>query len=376
MEIHGTYQDQFSGVIDVFNANFQNKGEIGASFAATVNGEFVVDIWGGHRDSDKRLSWERDTIVNVYSSTKTMTFLVALMLYDRGLLDLDAPVAKYWPDFAQNGKENVLVKHVLSHSAGLPGFENIKTVEELFDWEACVSDLAVQAPWWEPGTQCGYHAISQGYLIGEIVRRITGESIGQWFSKEVAAPLGADFYIGMPASEFGRAADLIPGPDRVDLSKLDQESFLARVLSIPVKGAIIHTDDWRSAEIPAANGYGNARSIAKVQSLVANGGTAFGKTLLSQEACRIAAELQMDSNDLVLGIPMRYCMGYAQVTERMPYSPSPHALFWAGAGGSFILVDMERKICCSYVMNKMGDTLIGDERAVGLIRSLYDSLSA
>ena len=178
IEIHGLCEDKFRAVKTAFAKNFKVDGDIGASFAATINGKFVVDIWGGFADKERSRPWEKDTIVNVYSTTKVMTIISALMLVDQGLLDLDAPVAKYWPEFAQNGKENLPVRNIFSHTSGLAGWEEKITPEVLFDWDKAVSLLAAQKPWWEPGTKSGYHAITHGYLLGELVRRITNKSLG------------------------------------------------------------------------------------------------------------------------------------------------------------------------------------------------------
>ena len=328
--VKGLCDEKFSQVRDEFETNFAEKGELGASFAATVGGEFVVDIYGGNLDAARMSPWEVDTIVNVYSSTKTMTFLVMLMLYDRGQVDLDAPVCSYWPEFSQNGKEHVLVKHLLSHTAGLPGFSGIKSTQELFDWNRCVQDLEGQSPWWEPGTKAGYHALTQGYLIGELLKRITGDTLGSYFRREFAEPLDADFHIGLDPVNFLRTGQLFPPTGNDEAFEIDPESYLARVLNIPVKGDVIHTPEWRPAEIPAANGHGNARSITKIQSILANLGQVSGRTFLSKQACCKAAEIQFEGVDQVLGLPIVYCMGYAKVTDTLPFAPSLTALFWAG----------------------------------------------
>ncbi|MFQ5697389.1 MAG: serine hydrolase domain-containing protein, partial [Myxococcota bacterium] len=194
MDVQGVCKAGFEGVRDAFVANFERGAESGASVAITRDGELVVDLWAGDAGPDGG-PWQRDTIVNVYSTTKTMTALCVLILADRGDVDLDAPVARYWPEFARNGKSGVLVRHLMSHSAGLSGFEPpLRSPEELYDWNGIVSRLAAQAPWWEPGSQSGYHAVTQGYLLGEVVRRVSGRSLGTFFREEVAAPLGADFY--------------------------------------------------------------------------------------------------------------------------------------------------------------------------------------
>src|SRR5664279_3266470 len=208
----GLAQERYAPVRAAFEANLASGADLGASFCATLEGETVVDLWGGFADEARTRPWVRDTIVNVYSTTKTMTALTALLIADRGLLDFDAPVARYWPEFAANGKANVKVSHLMSHSSGLSGWKEPVTKETLYDWEKATSLLAAQAPYWEPGTAPGYHALTQGYLVGEVIRRITGKSLGTVFREEIAEPLGADFHIGLPASEDSRVADLIQPP--------------------------------------------------------------------------------------------------------------------------------------------------------------------
>ena len=210
--VGGFVAERFPAVREAFEQNLSSGADVGASFAATKGGELVVDIWGGWADEAKTRPWEKDTVVNVYSTTKTMTALTALLVADRGELDFTAPVAKYWPEFAANGKADIKVSHLMSHSSGLAGWEEKVTLEDMYDWEKVTALLAAQAPWWEPGTASGYHAISQGYLVGEVIRRITGRTVGTVFREEIAEPLGADFWIGLPASEDGRVAELIPPP--------------------------------------------------------------------------------------------------------------------------------------------------------------------
>src|SRR3954471_6037987 len=210
-DIEGTYDELFTAVPSAL-AGLLDDGDAGASVAVFVDGEPVVDVWGGSADADRTIPWQRDTITNVWSVTKTMTALCALILADRGELDLSAPVARYWPEFAAAGKEAVLVRHLLAHTAGLPDWDG--PVEELYDWPAATARLAGQAPQWEPGSAAGYHSLTQGFLVGEVVRRITGRSLGEFFAQEVAAPLGADFRIGLPAEDDSRVAPTVPPPSR------------------------------------------------------------------------------------------------------------------------------------------------------------------
>src|SRR5947209_3604933 len=258
--IGGDYAQPFAGVAETLARNLDEGADIGASVAVALDGELVVDIWG-HTDASRTTPWERDTIVNVFSTTKTMTALCLLMLADRGELDLHAPVVRYWPEFGQAGKERVEVRHLLGHTAGLAGWQEQLAVESLADWELCVSLLAAQAPWWDPGTASGYHAVTQGYLVGEVVRRVTGQTLGQFFNQELADPLGADFHIGLPAHADSRAVALIAPPptdlERVGLPKMG----LRTLVNPPVTGEVTRQQWWRRAEIPAANGHGNARSV-------------------------------------------------------------------------------------------------------------------
>lgn len=375
MQISGHCDEKFSQVRAAFEQNFTERGDIGACFAVTLEGEYVVDLWGGHQDAARAKPWQEDTIINVYSSTKTMTFLVALMLADRGELDLDAPVARHWPEFAANGKDNVAVKNLLSHSAGLPGFSRPMSPAELYDWDLCCADLAAQAPWWEPGTASGYHAITQGYLIGEVVRRITGKTIGEFFKSDVADMVGADFQIGVDPADFSRIADLVAAPEVAPFLEASADTIPGRVFAgLDISPATTGSSGWRQAEIPAANGHGNARSLVRAQTAMANEGRAFGVELLSTAGCSKALEPQTDGADLVLGLPVRFAMGYALPTPDIPISPNPNTLWWGGAGGSTIVVDTDAHLCFSYVMNQMSNEIVGDPRGGSLAQAVYASL--
>ena len=378
MEVHGFCDERFAPVRDAFERNFEEHGDVGATFAATVEGEFVVDLWAGHADLARTRPWEQDTIVNVYSTTKTMSFLCGLLLADRGQLDFHAKVTDYWPEYGRNGKEHTEVRHFFSHSAGLPGFDPYLTsAEQLYDWQGCIDNLVAQAPWWEPGSESGYHAITQGYLIGELVRRIDGRTLGTYFREEIAEPLGADFHIGMPASEFPRVAEMIPDTSPVDpaFGEPDPDSITGRVFaSAAADTDAVNTPGWRQAELPAAGGHGNARAVVRAQTPVANGGSAFGVDLLSRDGCRAIQEEQTDGPDAVLMMPVKFGMGYAFPNEMMPMSPNERAMFWGGAGGSTIVVDQDAHVCLSYVMNQMKNALLGDQRGGSLGRAFYEAL--
>jgi CubicO group peptidase (beta-lactamase class C family) len=364
-EVQGSWDPQYEGVAATLAASLEAGSDVGASVAVMVGGEPVVDIWGGFADPARTRPWEADTITNVWSTTKTMTFLCALMLADRGELDFHAPVARYWPEFAAAGKAQVEVRHVMGHTAGLPGWEEPLEAEGLADWELCTSRLAAQEPWWEPGTASGYHAVTQGYLIGELVRRITGTSIGAWFASEVAGPLGADFQIGLPEADDARVSPVIPPPP-VDFGTLDVASLAVRVFSNPpIDATLAHQEWWRRAEIPAANGHGNARSVATIQSIIAGRGAARGTRLLSEAGCRPIFEEQANGTDLVLGQPARFGMGYGLGNELVPLGPG--ACYWGGYGGSLIVMDQETDLTVAYMMNRMETGLTGDIRGASIV---------
>jgi CubicO group peptidase (beta-lactamase class C family) len=365
----------FEPVRDAFVRNFEQGLELGASAAVTLDGEPVVDLWAGDADLTGA-PWERDTIVNVYSTTKTMAAACVLLLADRGQLDLDAPVAQYWPEFAQAGKEGVRVSHVMSHSAGLSGFDPpLEKAEELYDWEGIVGRLERQSPWWEPGTASGYHAVTQGYLQGEIVRRVTGRSIGTFFREEIATPLGADFHIGIDPAAEPRRGRLQPSSEELGAGQ-DPKSIGARTMrSCPLAAEDSYTEEWARAEIPAAGGTGNARSVARVHSALACGGSVDGVRLMGSETVERVLEVQTDGTDLVLGQPLRFGMGFGLSLGGVPISPNERAFFWGGWGGSLAIIDLDARVSIAYVMNRMQGTTTGDVRAGSIVMAAYRSLA-
>ncbi len=375
VEIHGSCGERFAKVKDAFAANFEQGLEVGASFAAMLDGEMVVDIWAGFADEAKTRPWERDTIVNVYSTTKTMAALCTLMLVDRGDVELDAPVARYWPEFAQSGKQDVPVRCLLSHTSGLAGWDEPISADVLYDWDRAVGLLAAQKPAWEPGSQSGYHALTHGYLLGEVVRRVTGRSMGTFFRQEVAEPLGADFHIGLPLEHERRVAELIPPPDGALGEGLEEDSIAYRVLSNPQLSALeSRTREWRAAEIPAANGHGNARAVARIMGALACGGELDNIRLLGPATLEKTIEEQSYGRDLVLEMPVRFGLGFGLQSAEVPIGPNPRTFFWGGWGGSLAVVDLDARLSFSYVMNKMGSGTMGDLRAFVPTQALFDSL--
>jgi CubicO group peptidase (beta-lactamase class C family) len=390
-EIHGECDPRFEAVRTAFRVNFDGGQEQGAAVAVTLDGAPVVDLWAGRADGrgpgdtdDTDGSgaggrpWERDTIVNVWSTTKTMAATCLLMLADRGELDLDSPVAGYWPEFAAHGKGGVTAAHVLGHTAGLPGW--VPGIEPglLVDHDGTTAALIDQPTWWEPGTASGYHAVSQGFLENEIVRRVTGRTLGTYFREEVAEPLGADFHIGLPESEEGRVAEMVaPGPGGMaDASAgLDPTGVAARaLLSCPLTGSEPNTRAWRAAEIPAAGGTGNARAVARVHSALANGGSVDGIELLSADGVERIFVEQCHQVDQVLGMQMRLGTGFGLMSDLVPLSPNPRSCFWGGWGGSLAVIDMDARMSVAYIMNRMAGGLVGDLRGALLVMAAYQSL--
>ena len=373
--VQGLVGERFAPVREQFERQIASGEDIGASYCATLEGETVVDLWGGHADPARTRPWVKDTIVNVYSTTKTMTALTALLVADRGGLDFDAPVAKYWPEFAANGKSQVKVSHLMSHSAGLSGWKEPIKPDDLYDWEKVTSLLAAQAPFWAPGSACGYHAVTQGYLVGEVVRRVTGKTLGAVFREEIAGPMGADFHIGLPASEDARVAELLAPPPGTGISDGNQSDLIRNMSSNPgIDVAATRTRAWRGAEIPAAGGTGNARSVAEIHTILANGGVAKGRRYLSEAGCRKALEFQIGGVDMILGLPVRYGIGFGLSGGRIPF-PNPNTIYWGGYGGSLAIIDMDARTTFAYAMNRMAGTTVGDVRAFSLAMAMWQALA-
>jgi CubicO group peptidase (beta-lactamase class C family) len=362
-DIQGSYDDLFAAVPTAL-AGLLDGGDVGASVAVFVDGEPVVDVWGGFVDAERTIRWRPNTITNVWSVTKTMTALCALILADRGDLGLDAPVSRYWPEFARAGKEKVLVRHLLAHTAGLPDWNG--PIDELYDWPSATARLAAQAPQWEPGTAAGYHSVTQGFLVGEVVRRVTGRSLGEFFAEEVAGPLGADFRIGLPAEDDNRVALTVPPPSEdEDYAASAASSSAAATRGTPVRVRDGNSVAWRRAEIPAGNGFGNARSLALVQSVMACGGAARGVRLLSQAGCDRARQEQFSGEDRILGMPVRWGLGYGLFGGTFG---------WGGWGGSLVIIDPVNRTTVAYVTNQMREPA-DDNRGLELVMATYDGLT-
>ncbi|MGH1561293.1 serine hydrolase domain-containing protein [Mumia sp. DW29H23] len=378
-EIHGTFDDRFQPLVDELARRVDVGDEVGASLAVVQDGRMVVDVWAGHADAERTTPWREDTVTNVWSCTKTVTALAALVLHDRGLIDVHEKVATYWPEFAARGKGGVEVRHLLSHTSGVPALEQPAVAEDLYDAEAAAARFASQEPWWEPGTASGYHAINYGHLVGEVVRRVTGQSLKEFVAAEIAGPVGADFTIGLPLEAYDRVSAIVP-PTAFEMPPGIEPGPLAlRTLGgPPLHATFALTDAWRAADIGGANGHGNARSLARIQSALSHDGVAIGgHKLLSPETIDLVFDEQATGPDLVLGAPLRWGIGYALVDPAtQAYLPQGRICHWGGWGGSYVVNDLDRRLTATYVMNRMGNGLLGSRRGEGYLRTLYSCVDA
>src|SRR4051812_28375175 len=384
-QVEGHVEPGFEGVKDAFAANFEQHGEVGAAFALHVGGKKVVDLWGGTADVASARPYTEDSLQLVFSTTKGATAMCANLLAERGELDIDAPVATYWPEFAQAGKESIPVRMLLCHQAGLYTVDKAPAYADTLKWDPIVEALAAQAPLWEPGTQHGYHALTYGWLVGEVVRRVSGKSIGQFFQDEFAKPLGLDFWIGLPKDQHDRVAPLVAmdvPSDPAAVAMAEQftgpDTIMGKALS--ASGALTSPDgdnsfnrpDMWSAEIPAANGITNARSLSRVYASLI--GEVDGVRTLKPETVAKASEVQDTFNDTVLmGMPTRFGLGFMLSSDFAPFG-GPRSFGHPGAGGSVGFADPDAGLAFGYVMNKMQQNLAGDPRTLTLIEASYKAL--
>jgi CubicO group peptidase (beta-lactamase class C family) len=378
-QVWGYCESEFQSLRHLLEKNIESGEELGLSIAVNIDGKTVVDLYGGFIDEERTKPWEKNTIVNVWSSTKTIASLAALVLIDRGLLDPYEKVSKYWPEFAQNGKEGIEVRHFLSHTAGLSGWEKPITVEDIYNVRASAERLATQTPWWEPGTASGYHSLTMGHLIGELVQRITQKSLKQFIEEEIAGPLGADFQLGAKESDWSRVSTLIPPPTPRAINKLEASSISFRTRTGPaVKPQVAISEEWRAADIGAANGHGNARSLCRILSAITLGGIVEGQMFLCPKTINLIFQQQADGVDLVLDMPMRFGIGYGisggSTMKSVPMIREGKVCFWSGWGGSMNIMDLDRRITISYVMNKMGEGTIGTSRTATYVDAVYNAL--
>jgi CubicO group peptidase (beta-lactamase class C family) len=374
----------WEGVREAFERNFTDHGDLGAATAVHHDGRLVVDLWGG--------SHEKDSLQSVFSTTKGMTAALANLLAQRGELDLDAPVASYWPEFAAKGKEAIPVRQLLTHQAGLPFPEEPATLADVLDWDRITSMLADSAPVWEPGTAHGYHAVTYGFLVGEVIRRVTGMSPGAFLRQELGEPLGLDTWIGLPAEQHGRVVDLVGGiaPREEDVDPAMREMFLQFMgpdtvmgKALSCHGALSGPDVWnspevRSAELPAANGVTDARSLSRLYaSLIGDVEAderfpAHGR-ILTPETVAAASTRHTSGTDRVLMIETTIGLGFWTSSPFAPYG-GPKAFGHGGAGGSLGCADPENGLAFGYVMSKMQMNLTGDQRTITLLKAVYDAI--
>lgn len=375
--IEGECKPRFGAVREEFLRNFRERGERGGAVAIWHKGEPVVDLWGGWADVARTSPWQRDTLVNVFSVSKALCAIACMRLVDEGRLDLDANVARYWPEFEQSEKARITVRQSLSHQAGLPAIRKPLPDGAALDWSTMVSALAEQAPWWQPGTGHGYHVNTFGFLAGELVRRIDGRSIGTLLREDVARPLGADIHIGLPVSEHARVAEFLwPGsPPQPELSS-DTALMLWNTYWNPpgFSGAHwVNHPRWRSAEVPSTNGHGNARAIARIYAALADGGEIDGVKVLSRAALAASTIEQVNGHDLINNRPSRFGIGFQLTQPERPLGPNPGAFGHFGAGGSLGYCDPEARIAFGYVTNDMGPRW-QNPRNRALIDALYAAL--
>lgn len=375
--IDGTCDIRFAAVRDAFAENFADRDEVGACVAVSVDGRLVVDLWAGHTDPERTVPWAHDTLVNVYSVGKGFLAVCIHRLVERGALDLDAPVARMWPEFAAAGKDRIRVSDLVSHTAGLPAVRPQLPRGTMLDWNAMTAALARESPWWEPGTGHGYHVNTFGFLVGEVIRRTTGRTVGQFLREEVAGPFGVDFHIGLPRDQHARVAHFGPRtmgqahePDDVALATLDHAALMRfKAYSNPIDvsgGGVLNTAAWRSAEIPATNGHANARAIARMYGLLATGDA----RMLAASTIELATVEHAAGLDLVLQRPSRFGLGFQLTQPERPLGPNPRAFGHFGAGGSLGFADPDARVGFGYAMNRMGERW-RDPRNRAVVDALY-----
>lgn len=371
--IHGLCPDRFAPVRDIFAAAFEAGEELGARFTFAVEGEAQVDLWGGWADRARTRPFDERTLTPVFSTTKAIAAILVAKLVDHGRLSYDQPVAEVWPAFAAAGKAAVTVGQVMSHQAGLPGFVEPIDPALWFDWDAICAKLAAMAPMWPPGTACGYHAITYGYLAGEIFRRVDGRTMGAALKEDFAEPFGLDLWIGTPESEDHRVADLDRPkslPDFGEINPARRAAFLERWSAPAGRGG----EAWRRTEIPSANGHATAAALAELMGMLANGGEIDGHPVLSRETVAEASKERIAGDDRVLPYRMSWGAGFMRNGGLGIYGPGRNSFGHSGWGGSCAFADPDRRISGAYVMNRQSALLLGDPRPTRLIRAAYDCL--
>jgi len=355
--VEGHCDPAFEPVRDALAEALASGFEVGAALAVYVDGKAVVDLWGGYADKARTRPWRRDTIVNLYSVGKAISAVCALRLVDAGLLDLDAPVARYWPEFAQANKGGLPVRYLLTHQAALPAIARPLPSGAWSRWETIAEALAAQEPWWEPGAGHGYHVNTQGFLIGEIVRRVTGKTLGTYLRESIAGPAGIDFFVGFGPELDPRCADMLPPRPSPETEEFLRGESLMRLCAyrnpLELSGTgVVNTRAWRAAEVPSTNGHGNARAVARLYSALAGDGELDGVRVLSPETIARASEQQVYGDDIVLQRPTRFGLGFQLTMAERRLGPNPRAFGHFGAGGSLGFADPDGRVAFGYAMNQ------------------------
>ncbi|RMZ73019.1 beta-lactamase [Pyrenophora seminiperda CCB06] len=393
-QVQGTCEPRFAKVRELFQSYLDSGDELGASLCVNVGGTSVLDLWGGYADAARSRAWEKDTITCVWSSSKNVVALAALVCISRGLLDPAEKVATYWPEFGVNGKEKVEVRHLLSHAAGLSGWQEATTFEDVCDLEKSTKLLEQQAPWWEPGTASGYHALTMGHLLAGLIRRVTGSSFQDFVTKELTGPLAADFQFGAKKEDWQRIAQIIPPPERDPNAPIPEQfkdpnniAFKTVAVNPGLSAEHANTELWRNSVIPAANGFSNARGIVSLLSAISLQDERF----VSPKTVEQIFVPQQFGTDLVLPARVRFGLGFALSTEGTPFEnlPEGKVASWGGWGGSQFIMDVDRGVTIGYVMNKMEDAGLGqqvktqggkmgagNERTNAYVNAIYEALEA
>jgi len=376
--IDGFCDPRFAVVSDAFVNNFAQHGEPGAAVAISLDGRVVVDLWGGWKDGSRKEPWRRETIVNFFSVSKALCTICALRLVEQGKLELDGPVARAWPEFAAGGKDAITLRHILSHQAGLPSLHEALPAGAMLDWNVMTDALARAEPWWTPGTAHGYHVNTFGFLVGELVRRASGRTIGTMLREDVALPLGADVHIGLPAGEHGRVAEFLwPATSSQQGVPAAQDAMRWSAYWNPSGfsgGGWVNTPEWRAAEIPSTNSHANARAIARIYSALVKDGEIDGVRLLSKDMLHEATRAHSSGVDLISQRPIRFGFGFQLTQPERQLGPNPNSFGHFGAGGSLGFCDPDTGLAFGYVTNDMGPRW-QNPRNRALVDAVYASLS-
>lgn len=377
IDIKGYCDPKFQAVADAFTRCFTEHGENGASVAVTVEGEMVVDLWGGFMDEEATRPWEEQTLGIIFSATKGIVTTAVHMLVERGQIDLDSPIARYWPEYAQNGKQNVTLRQVMSHTAGLPFIDAELYMGAPYDWQTMIEACAAQKPEWEPGSTLAYHAITFGWIVGEVIHRVSGQMPGEFIAREIAEPLGAEFYLGLPESQDSNVADWIdPQPESSSESPPGPSPASGGLrlgfLRANTPRNALSTRAWKAAQIPAANGYSNGRGLAKIYQPLALGGEHNGVRIMDRSTIEAAIVQQADDYDVVLLANAKRAVGYKLIWPDLGETIGERTFGHPGLGGSLGCADPDKRMSLGYVMNKPWSGPRGsDPRNPSLLEAVY-----